>query len=417
MINTNDPKYYQRFDIWKNVSVEEWNDPCWQLKNLVRDAAGLDRVIKLTSREKADVEEALKHSRFSATPYFLSLIDDNNPECPIRMQCMPTICELEPGLGDLTDPLSEDADSPVPGLVHRYPDRVLFLVSEVCSMYCRFCTRRRLVIDRSTSQLTAGHEEGIEYISKHPEVRDVILSGGDALMLPKEILERIIKKLRAMKHVEIIRVASRFPAVLPMGVTDEIVNMLKKYQPIYFMTHFAHPYEVTPQAAAACAKIADAGMPIHNQSVLLRKVNSDPRIMKKLLHELLKIRVKPYYIYQCDLAEGIEHFRTSVSKGFEIMEYLRGHTSGLALPTFVIDAPGGGGKIPVMPNYLLTLTDDRAVVRNYRGLMSSYTNPRERESSCSTADEIAKTLAPEEPKNTAFFDLVDGKRVTLKPQV
>ncbi len=417
MIDTANPTYYQRIKIWKDVSPEEWNDPRWQLKNSVRDAEGLGRVINLTEQEKADIEEALKHSRFQATPYFLSLIDENNPECPIRMQCMPTICELEPGLGDLIDPLAEDADSPVPRLVHRYPDRVLFLVSELCSMYCRFCTRRRLVIDRTTSQLASEHDLAIEYISKHREVRDVIISGGDALMLPLASLERIIQKLRAIPHVEIIRVASRFPAVMPMGVTDEVVNMLKKYQPIYFMTHFAHPYEVTPYAAAACARIADAGMQIHNQSVLLRKINSDPSIMKKLMHELLKIRVKPYYIYQCDLASGIEHFRTSVSKGFEIMEYLRGHTSGLALPTFVIDAPGGGGKIPVMPNYLLTLTDDRAVVRNYRGLMSSYTNPRERDSTCSTALEIAKTLAPEEAKNTAFFDLVDGKRVTLKPQV
>jgi len=202
-----------------------------------------------------------------------------------------------------------------------------------------------------------------------------------------------------------------------MRVTEDLVSMLKKYQPIYFMTHFNHPYEVTHMAAEACARIADAGMPVQNQSVLLRKVNSDPRIMKKLAHELLKIRVKPYYIYQCDLAEGIEHFRTSVSKGFEIMEELRGHTSGLALPTFVIDAPGGGGKIPVMPNYLLTLTDDRAVVRNYRGMMSAYANPRERDSACSTAKEIAQKLAPELPKNSGYLELVEGKRVTLKPQI
>ncbi len=284
-------------------------------------------------------------------------------------------------------------------------------------MYCRFCTRRRHVLSRTSTQLASEHDHAIDYIAKHKEVRDVILSGGDALMLPVAMLEHIVQRLRAIRHVEIIRVASRFPCVFPMGVTDEVVSMLKKYQPIYFMTHFSHPYEVTPQAAAACARIADAGMPVQNQSVLLRKVNSDPKIMKKLLHELLKVRVKPYYIYQCDLAEGIEHFRTSVSKGFEIMEYLRGHTSGIALPTFVIDAPGGGGKIPVMPNYLLTLTDDRAVMRNYRGMMSSYTNPREHDASCSTAEAIAATLTPEKPQNTAYFDLVDGKRVTLKPNV
>ena len=333
------------------------------------------------------------------------------------MQIIPTLAELEEGVGDLLDPLAEDADSPVARIVHRYPDRVLFLVSEVCSMYCRFCTRRRHVLDRSETKLKTEHDKAIDYISKHPEVRDVILSGGDALMLSVELLEGIIKKLRALPHVEIIRVASRTPCVFPMRVTNEYLEMLKKYQPIYFMTHFEHPYEVTESAKAACARIADAGFPIQNQSVLLRGVNSDPRIMKKLSHELLKIRVKPYYIYQCDLAEGIEHFRTPVSKAFEIMEYMRGHTSGIALPTFVIDAPGGGGKIPVMPNYLLTLTNECAVMRNYRGMMSAYLNPRERDCTCSTADAIAKELTPETPKNSGYLDLVNGKRVKLEPNV
>jgi len=417
MIDTRDPKYYQRIKFWEKVSPEEWNDPVWQMRNVVTDAEGLAKVISLSDAEKAEIARACQHSKFQATPYYLSLINEKNPECPIRMQAVPSIAELSPGLGDLTDPLGEDADSPVPRLVHRYPDRVLFLVSETCSMYCRFCTRRRHVLDRSSTQLTGEHDAAISYIEKNRQVRDVILSGGDALMLSVGMLEGVVKRLRAIPHVEIIRVASRTPCVFPMRVTEELVSMLKKYQPIYFMTHFNHPYEVTHSAAAACARIADAGMPVQNQSVLLRKVNSDPRIMKKLAHELLKIRVKPYYIYQCDLAEGIEHFRTSVSKGFEIMEELRGHTSGLALPTFVIDAPGGGGKIPVMPNYLLTLTDDRAVVRNYRGMMSAYANPRERDSACSTAKEIAQKLAPELPKNSGYLELVEGKRVTLKPQI
>ncbi len=417
MIDTRDPQYYRRVKLWEKVSLEEWNDPVWQMKNVVTDAEGLSRVIKLTDEERAEVSEAVRYSRFQATPYYLSLIDEKNPECPIRMQIVPSIAELQPGVGDLIDPLAEDADSPVPRLVHRYPDRALFLVSEVCSMYCRFCTRRRHVLDRSSTQLAGEHDRAIRYIVEHREVRDVILSGGDALMLSVGMLEEIVRKLRAIPHVEIIRVASRTPCVFPMRVTEEVVAMLRKYQPIYFMTHFNHPYEVTPAAAAACARIADAGMPIQNQSVLLRKINSDPRVMKKLMHELLKIRVKPYYIYQCDLAEGIEHFRTSVSKGFEIMEELRGHTSGLALPTFVIDAPGGGGKIPVMPNYLLTLTDDRAVVRNYRGMMSAYANPRERDARCSTAEEIGKNLPPDQPKNSGYLDLVEGRRVTLKPQI
>ncbi len=223
-------------------------------------------------------------------------------------------------------------------------------------------------------------------------------------------------KLRAIPHVEIIRVASRTPCVMPMRVTDSLCAMLEKYHPIYFMTHFNHPYEITPQARAACDLISRHGMQIHNQSVLLRKINSDPFIMRKLMHELLKARVKPYYVYQCDLAEGIEHFRTSVSKGFEIMEYLRGHTSGLAIPTFVIDAPGGGGKIPVMPNYLLTLSDDCAVVRNYRGMMSAYVNPRAHDDACSTAAEVKKSLYPEAERDRLYLDLMEGKRVTLKPQ-
>ena len=251
MIDTRDPKYYQRIKLWKDVSVEDWNDPKWQLGNLVTDVKTLSEIIAMTDEEKSDVAEAVKYSRFQAAPYYLSLIDEKNPNCPIRMQVIPTLGELEPGLGDLEDPLAEDSDSPVPRLVHRYPDRVLFLVSETCSMYCRFCTRRRHILDRDSKQLSAEHDAAIEYISSHKEVRDVIISGGDALMLSVDMLERIIKKLRAIDHVEIIRVASRFPCVMPMGVTDEVVEMLKKYQPIFFMTHFNHPYEITPQAAKA----------------------------------------------------------------------------------------------------------------------------------------------------------------------
>jgi lysine 2,3-aminomutase len=273
-----------------------------------------------------------------------------------------------------------------------------------------------LVLDRSRDQLASENDRAIDYIEKHNEVRDVILSGGDALMLPMELLEHILKRLREIKHVEIIRVASRMPCVFPMRITDEVVKMLAKYQPIYFMTHFNHPYECTTLAYEACAKIADAGMPILNQSVHLRKINSNPYIIKKLLHELLKMRVTPYYIYQCDLAVGIEHFRTSVSKGIETMEYLRGHTSGIAVPTYVIDAPGGGGKIPIGPSYMLTTSDKDVVVRNYRGMMSAYINPKEREASCSTTENVRKTLTPETPENRRYLDLMEGKRVTLKPE-
>lgn len=417
MIDTTDPKYYQRIKLWKDVSVSEWNSREWQLKNLVTDVETLAKIIPISTEEKKQIADTISQSKFQVTPYYLSIIDEKNPECPIRLQAIPRIAELDKCAADLLDPLAEDADSPVPRLVHRYPDRALFLVSETCSMYCRFCTRKRHILNKTSKQLSAEHDKAIGYIAEHKEVRDVILSGGDALILPLSMLEGIIKRLRDIPHVEIIRVASRFPCVLPMGVTDEYVKMLSKYHPIYFMTHFNHPYEVTHEAREACDRIASAGMSIQNQSVLLRKVNSDPFIMKKLSHELLKIRVKPYYIYQCDLAEGIEHFRTPVSKGFDIAEHMRGHTSGLALPTFVIDAPGGGGKIPVMPNYLLTQTDKTVVVRNYRGLMSCYTNPRERDCACSTTDEITKSLVKERDKNTGYLDLVEGKRVKLEPKV
>lgn len=416
MINTENKTYYQSFDVWKDVEPEDWYDWKWQLKNSVTSIDQLEKIVPLTNDERTGAAEAIKHSRFIATPYYLSLIDASDPLCPIKLQIVPQIAELEKGLGDIIDPLAEDRDSPVPRLVHRYPDRVLFLVSETCSMYCRFCTRRRLVLDRSREQLASEHDHAVDYIEKHKEVRDVILSGGDALMLPMELLEHILKRLRAIKHVEIIRVASRMPCVFPMRITDEICAMLAKYQPIYFMTHFNHPYECTALAYEACARIADAGMPILNQSVLLRKVNSDPYIIKKLLHELLKMRVTPYYIYQCDLAVGIEHFRTSVSKGIEIMEYLRGHTSGIAVPTYVIDAPGGGGKIPIGPSYLLTMSDKDVVVRNYQGMMSAYINPPEREAGCSTADEVKRTLVPEKPENRPYLDLMEGKRITLKPE-
>lgn len=416
MIGTHNPKYYQRFDVWKNVTPEEWNDWRWQLKNAISTVEQLEKIIPLTKKERGEVSKAIKHSKFIALPFYLSLIDRSNPECPIRLSAIPQIAELEKGMGDLVDPLAEDRDSPVPRIVHRYPDRVLFLVSEICSMYCRFCTRRRLVLDRSAEELNAEHDKAIEYITKHAEVRDVILSGGDALMLSDNQLENILKRLRAIPHVEVVRVASRAPCVFPMRITEDLCQMLARYHPIYFMTHFNHPYEITWHAREACDKISRAGMPILNQSVLLRKINSDPFIMKKLNHELLKIRVTPYYIYQCDLAEGIEHFRTSVSKGVEIMEYLRGHTSGIAIPTFVIDAPGGGGKIPVMPNYLLTLSDEIAVVRNYRGMMSAYVNPKIRAADCSTAKDVRETLKPEKPENRAYLDLMEGKRITIKPE-
>lgn len=414
-VDTAKPTYYQHVDIWKNVSLDDWNDWRWQIKNSVSTVEQLAKVIPLTAKEKKGIAKTLSESKFRATPYYLSLIDKDNPECPIKMQCIPTINETHRAPCDIKDPLGEDGDSPVPRLVHRYPDRVLFLVSELCSTYCRFCTRRRMVLDKTSDQLEKEHDKGIEYIKKHPEVRDVILSGGDALMLELNQLKRLLDKIRAISHVEVIRVASRTPCVFPQRITQEYVDLIKKYQPVYFMTHFNHPFEITPAAMEACSRIVDAGIPMMNQSVLLRKINSSPYVMKKLVHRLLQARVKPYYIYQCDLAEGIEHFRTPVGNGLKIMEYLRGHTSGIALPTLVVDAPGGGGKIPIMPNYMLTQTSERAVVRNYRGMMSAYTNPEEIDCDCSTEAEIKEGYAKPSKRSMAFLELVDGSKFKLEP--
>ena len=286
---------------------------------------------------------------------------------------------------DLLDPLHEDVDSPTPGLTHRYPDRVLMLITDQCSMYCRHCTRRRFAGQHDCASPKDRIEKAIEYIEKTPQVRDVLLSGGDALLVSDAKLEYIIKRLRAIKHVEVIRIGSRVPVVCPQRITPELVNMLKKYHPVWLNTHFNHPNEITEESTAACARLADAGIPLGNQSVLLRGVNDSVSTMKALVCGLVKIRVRPYYIYQCDLSMGLEHFRTPVSKGIEIIEGLRGHVSGFAVPTFVVDAPGGGGKIPVMPQYLISLGGGKAILRNFEGVITTYTEPTDYDNSASLA--------------------------------
>ncbi|MCK9235800.1 MAG: lysine 2,3-aminomutase [Acholeplasmataceae bacterium] len=278
---------------------------------------------------------------------------------------------------DLYDPLAEDDDSPVPGLTHRYPDRVLFLITDMCSMYCRHCTRRRFAGQEDKSMSKKRIDEAIEYIKNHPEVRDVLLSGGDALLVSDQHLEDIISRLRAIDHVEIIRLGTRTPVVLPQRITDNFVQMIKKYHPVWINTHFNHSDEITIESKRACEKMADAGIPLGNQSVLLKGVNDSLKIMKELVHKLVMMRVRPYYIYQCDLSLGIEHFRTPVAKGIEIIEGLRGHTSGFCVPTFVVDAPGGGGKIPVSPNYVISQGPNKTVLRNYEGVISVYTEPNQ----------------------------------------
>ncbi len=373
---------YKDIEIWADVTEEEWNDWQWQVRNRIQDVETLGKVINLTEKEKEEIGEVLGKFRMGITPYYASLMDPNDPKCPVRMQAVPTIMETFESEADLEDPLAEDEDSPVPGITHRYPDRVLFLITDQCSMYCRHCTRRRFAGQQDAGVPRDRIDTALDYIRRTPEVRDVLLSGGDALLVSDELLEYIISELRKIDHVEIVRIGSRTPVVLPQRITDDLVNMLKKYHPVWLNTHFNNPKEITPESAEACRKLADAGVPLGNQTVLLKGVNDCPNIMKDLMQALVKIRVRPYYIYQCDLSMGIEHFRTKVSKGIEIMESLRGHTSGYAVPTFVVDAPGGGGKTPVMPQYIISQSPRKVVLRNYEGIITTYIEPNEVEEEC-----------------------------------
>lgn len=399
----------RRAQLFPTVTDEQWNDWKWQVRNRIETLDQLKQYINLTPDEENGVKESLKTLRMAITPYYLSLIDPENPNCPIRKQSIPTIYETHQAAADLLDPLHEDEDSPVPGLTHRYPDRVLFLITDMCSMYCRHCTRRRFAGQKDGTSPEDNIQKAIDYIAQTPQVRDVLLSGGDGLMVSDRLLESIIQRLRAIPHVEIIRIGSRVPVVCPQRITDDLVNMLKKYHPIWLNTHFNHSDEITPEAAEACAKLANAGIPLGNQSVLLKGVNDCPFVMKKLVHNLVKIRVRPYYIYQCDLSMGIEHFRTSVSKGIEIIESLRGHTSGYSVPTFVVDAPGGGGKIPVMPDYLITQSANRIVLRNYEGVITTYTEPDNYVSHCECPDCKAGK------KVDGVASLLNGDRLAIEP--
>ena len=372
----------RRHILFPDVTDEQWNDWHWQVRNRIETLEDLKKYIALTPEEEDGVKACLGTLRMAITPYYLSLIDPDDPYDPIRRQAIPTAAELHKAEADLEDPLHEDADSPAPGLTHRYPDRVLLLITDQCAMYCRHCTRRRFAGQKDAGLPVDQVDLAIEYIAAHPEVRDVLLSGGDALLMSDERLEYIIKKLRAIPHVEIVRIGSRTPVVCPQRITPELCAMLKKYHPIWLNTHFNHPNEVTAESAAACARMADAGIPLGNQSVLLAGVNDCVHVMKKLVHELVKMRVRPYYIYQCDLSMGLEHFRTPVSKGIEIIEALRGHTSGFCVPTFVVDAPGGGGKTPVMPDYVISQATNKIILRNYEGVITTYTEPKHYVENC-----------------------------------
>lgn len=369
--------------LFANVSIDDWNDWHWQVGHRISTIDGLDDVgFNLTQEERHGMEKTLGRLRMAVTPYYLSLIDLDNPYDPIRKQAIPTDSELYFAPYEDADPLAEDEYSPVPGLTHRYPDRVLLLVTDQCAMYCRHCTRRRFTGQHDANVPKEQIAKGIEYIKKHPEVRDVLVSGGDPLMLSDEQLEWVFSQLREIEHVEIIRFGSRTPVVCPQRITPELCTMIKKYHPIWLNVQFNHPNELTEEAIRACGMLADAGIPLGNQSVLLAGVNDCVYVMRDLMNALVKARVRPYYIYNCDPSLGLSHFRTPVSKGIEIMEALRGHTSGFCIPTFVVDAPGGGGKTPVMPNYLISQTPRKVVLRNFEGVLTTYTEPESYKNVC-----------------------------------
>lgn len=403
-------KVYRRAELFPNVTDEQWNDWRWQVRNRITTVDELKKYIPLTEEEEKGVQSCLETLRMAITPYYLALIDPNDPHDPVRKQAIPMGAELYVAPSDQEDPLHEDGDSPVPGLTHRYPDRVLLLMTDQCSMYCRHCTRRRFAGQTDAAVSTNQIDQAIEYIRNTPVVRDVLLSGGDALLISDEKLEYTIKKLREIPHVEIIRIGSRVPVVMPQRITQDLVDMLKKYHPIWLNTHFNHSNEITEESARACQRMADAGIPLGNQSVLLAGVNDCMHVMKRLVNDLVKIRVRPYYIYQCDLSMGLSHFRTPVAKGIEIIEGLRGHTSGYCVPTFVVDAPGGGGKTPVMPNYVISQNHNKVILRNFEGVITTYDEPDNYRFECNCEDCTSKK------HKVGVASLLNGERMALEPE-
>jgi len=401
----------RRKELFPDIPDEKWNDWHWQVSHRISDVDTLKKYLPLSLEEEDGARKALETFRMAITPYYLTLIDPNDPNDPVRKQAVPTGEEAYRSPEDLLDPLEEDGDSPVPGLTHRYPDRVLFLITDQCSMYCRHCTRRRMAGQKDEARTRQQIDNGIEYIRNTPAVRDVLLSGGDAMLMSDNRLEYILSELRKIDHVEIIRIGTRTPVVMPQRITPEFCEMIRKYHPVWLNTHFNHPNEITPDSKRATAMLADAGVQLGNQSVLLRGVNDCVHVMRKLVNGLAYIRVRPYYIYQCDLSLGLSHFRTPVAKGLEIIEGLRGHTSGFCVPTYVVDAPGGGGKIPVMPNYLISQNPDHVVLRNFEGVITTYKEPEEYKNNC----QCPVCRGEEEVELIGVAGLLAGQRMTLEP--
>jgi len=366
------PRHRGEFPIWANASEHQWGDWKWQFKNRIATPAQLNSTFSLTSSEHDAAGRSAELFRLGITPHYATMVDPDDPLCPIRLQAIPQIDELSSLDYEMEDPLHEDVDSPVPGLTHRYPDRVLLLVTHECAVYCRYCTRRRIVGDRAGSH-RARIDAAIDYIRATPSIRDVLISGGEPLGLSDDRLGDILAKVRRIDHVEIIRIGTRMPVVMPQRITPDLVAVLRRYHPLWLNTHFNHPLELSPPVTReAMERLADAGIPTGNQTVLLKGVNDCPVIMRKLMHELVKLRCRPYYLYNCDSAEGLGHFRTPVDTGLAIMESLWGHTSGFAIPAFIVDAPEGGGKIPLLPNYRVSHGNGQVVLRNFQGKQFTY---------------------------------------------
>lgn len=365
-----------RARVYPQVTDAEWNDWKWQLRNRIRDVGGLQKVLTLTAAEQEAVARLGDRLPVGITPYYAAQLDGRSADDPLRRTMVPVVDEFAFTPGELEDPLNEDGDMPVPGLVHRYPDRVLFLVTSFCATYCRYCTRSRLVGKTGEYHFNqAQYQRAVDYIARTPQIRDVLISGGDPLTMADDRIEWLLTQLRMIPHVEFIRIGSKVPAVLPQRITPELTSMLKKFHPFWMSIHFMHPNEITPEVAEACGRLADAGIPLGSQTVLLKDVNDNVDTMRRLMQSLLKIRVRPYYIYQCDPIPGSAHMRTPIEKGIEIIEGLRGHTTGYAVPQFVIDAPGGGGKIPLAPEYVVGRDGDEVVLRNFKGQTFRYPDP------------------------------------------
>jgi lysine 2,3-aminomutase len=408
------PAASRRAPRWADVPDEQWNDWRWQLSNRLNELEDVATVLNLTEEEREGLSAPDKF-RVDITPYFLSLIDPDDPDDPIRRQVIPLGRELRAFTGMMEDSLAEDRHSPVPGLVHRYPDRVLMLVTTQCASYCRYCTRARIVGDPGQNFNRREVEAQLDYLRRTPQVRDVLISGGDPLTIAPKLLDWVLRSLREIPHIEIIRIGTRVPVFMPMRVDDELCDILQRYHPLWMNLHFNHPNEITPEVARAADCLTRAGIPLGNQSVLLAGVNDCVHTMRALVQKLVEIRVRPYYVYQCDLIEGAGHFRTPVGKGIEIIEGLRGHTSGFAVPTYIVDAPGGGGKIPVMPNYLVSYSDHKVVLRNFEGFITTYEEPMEYVAHDRRTCAYCRNRRPE-PGQAGITALLDGDAMWIEPQ-